>query len=59
MRIERQSYGIDIYAEPDMAIRHKDDPRSKTTCTSVCIPLAQDPNDWEDCEYGEDESQPS
>ena len=54
MTIETKTYGIEIFADEGKAIRHKDDPRAKTTMTSVCIPLAQDPNEWRDCEYSED-----
>ena len=59
MTIETKTYGIEIFADEGKAIRHKDDPRAKTTMTSVCIPLAQDPNEWRDCEYSEDEMEPS
>ena len=58
MTIETKTYGHEIYADEGKAIRHKDDPHDKTTMTSVCIPLAQSPDDWRDCEYGEDD-QPS
>jgi len=54
MKIERKDYWIDIFAEEDRAIKRKDDTRTTSTCTSVCIPLSQDPNEWEDCEYGEE-----
>ena len=56
MKIETKAYGHEIYADEGKAIRHKDDPHIKTTMTSVCIPLAQDPNDWRDCEYGDDDT---
>ena len=59
MTIETKTYGIEIFADEGKAIRHKDDPHVKTTMTSVCIPLAQDPNEWLDCEYGDDETEPS
>ena len=55
MEVIRKTYGIEIFADEGKAIRHKDDPNTKTTMTSVCIPLAQDPGEWSDCEYGEDE----
>ena len=55
MKIETKTYGIEIFAYEGKAIRHKDDPHTKTTMTSVCIPLSQSAEDWRDCEYGEDE----
>ena len=58
MTIETKTYGIEIFADEGKAIRHKDDPQTKTKMTSVCIPLSQDPNEWLDCEYGEDETEP-
>ena len=59
MTIETKTYGHEIFADEGKAIRHKDDPHVKTAMTSVCIPLSQDPNEWLDCEYGEDETEPS
>ena len=59
MTIETKTYGIEIFADEGKAIRHKDDPQTKTKMTSVCIPLAQDPNEWLDCEYGDEETEPS
>ena len=56
MTIETKTYGIEIFADEGKAIRHKDDPHEKSTMTSVCIPLAQDQNDWRDCEYGDDDT---
>ena len=58
MKIETKTYGHEIFADDGKAIRHKDDPQTKTTMTSVCIPLVQSPDEWRDCEYGEDD-QPS
>ena len=58
MTIIEKPYGHEIYADEGKAIRHKDDPQTKTTMTSVCIPLVQSPDEWRDCEYGDDD-QPS
>lgn len=55
MKIETKTYGHEIYADEGKAIRHKDDSHTKSTMTSVCIPLTQYPDDWLDCEYGDDE----
>lgn len=56
MTIETKTYGIEIFADEGKAIRHKDDPHEKSTMTSVCIPLSQSPDDWSDCEYGDDDT---
>ena len=56
MKIETKTYGHEIYAGEGKAIRHKDDSHTKSTMTSVCIPLEQSPDDWRDCEYGDDDT---
>ena len=50
------SGGKMLTAEQGKAIRHKGE-TGPSTITMVAIPANADPNDWEDCDYGEPETE--